>query len=103
MHWRSLDLAGGTLTVEESKTEAGESRKIELTPLLLEELKLHRAENPHAGPEDLVFPTSKGRRRDRSNSRGHLLTVLKRANKARSEKDLPPIATSPTTRSGGRS
>lgn len=91
LRWRSVDLAGGTLTVEESKTEAGEWREIDLTPVLLEELKLYRAENPHTGRDELVFPTSKGRSRDRSNSRGRLLTVLKRANKERAEEGLSPI------------
>lgn len=92
LRWRAIDLPKGTLTVEESKTEAGEGRKIDLTPLLLSELKLHRAEHPEAGRDDLVFPTSKGRQRDRSNSRGRLKTILKRANTARAEKELPPIA-----------
>lgn len=92
LRWRAIDLAKGTLMVEESKTEAGEGRKIDLTPLLLSELKLHRAEHAEAGRDDLVFPTTKGRPRDRSNSRGRLKTILKRANTARAEKELLPIA-----------
>jgi integrase len=92
LRWRAIDLAKGTLTVEESKTEAGEGRRIDLTPLLREELTLHRAEHPEARPDDLVFPTRSGRPRDRSNSRGRLGTILKRANAKRAERDLPPIA-----------
>jgi integrase len=92
LQWRAIDLPKGTLIVEESKTEAGESRVIDLTPMLLSELKLHRAEHPNAGPDDLVFPTRKGRRRDRSNSRGRLRTILKRANAEREKRELPPIA-----------
>ena len=92
LRWRAVDLAKGTLTVEESKTEAGEGRTIDLTPVLLEELKLHRVEHPNAAPGDLVFPTRKGRHRDRSNSRGRLSTILKRANARRADQGLPPIA-----------
>jgi integrase len=92
LRWRAVDLAKGRLTVEESKTEAGEGRTIDLTPMLLEELKLHRVEHPRATPGDLVFPTRNGRQRDRSNSRGRLATILKRANASRAEQGLPPIA-----------
>jgi integrase len=82
----------GGLTVEESKTEAGEGRVIDLTPMLLEELKLHHAEHPHAKPDDLVFPMRKARQRDRSNSRGRLSTILKRANAKRAKRELQHIA-----------
>lgn len=92
LRWQSIDFARGTLTVEESKTEAGEGRRIDLTPLLLAELKAHWGEHPTAGLDDLVFPTRKGRARDRSNSRGRLATILRRANKARAEQGLRPIA-----------
>jgi integrase len=91
LHWRAIDLANGTLVVEESKTEAGEGRVIDLTPMLLSELKLHRSEHPDARPDDLVFRTRKGRPRDRSNSRGRLRTILKRANAERETHELPPI------------
>ena len=80
MRWRSVDLAAGRITVEESKTAAGEGRIIDLTPLLLAELKLHRAAHAGGGLDDLVFPTSNGRARSKDNSRGRLLTILKRAN-----------------------
>jgi integrase len=92
LRWRAVDLASGTLTVEESKTEAGEGRVIDLTPSLLSELKLHKAKRSNAAPDDLVFPTSKGRARDRGNSRGRLRTILKRANAKRAEQGLAPIA-----------
>jgi integrase len=60
LRWRAVDTAKGTLTVEESKTEAGEGRKVDLTPMLREVLTLHRANSANAGPDDLVFPTSTG-------------------------------------------
>jgi len=92
LRWRAIDLARGTLTVEESKTEAGEGRKIELTPYLLSELKLHRVEHSDAAADELVFPTSKGQQRNRSNSRCRLRTIVKRANIARAKRELLPIA-----------
>jgi integrase len=92
LRWRAVDLARGTLTVEQSKTGEGEGRRIDVSPMLLEELKLHRAANPDAGPDDLVFPTSNGLPRTKDNSRGRLRTILKRANKTRATKGQPPIA-----------
>jgi integrase len=92
LRWRAVDLAGGRLTIDESKTEAGEGRRIDLTPLLLSELKLHRAKHAIASPDDLMFPTRSGRPRDRSNSRGRLATILNRANKVRATQNLAPIA-----------
>jgi integrase/recombinase XerC len=92
LRWRAIDLAKGRLTVEESKTEAGEGRHVDLTPMLLGELKLHRAPNPDAGRDDLVFPTASGQKRDRHNVRSRiLLPTIARANKARAKAELPPI------------
>jgi len=91
LRWRAIDLANGTLMVEESKTEAGEGRKIDVIPLLLSELKLHRAEHPEAGSDDSCSRLQWDAPRDRSNSRGRLKTILKRANTARAEEELPPI------------
>jgi len=91
LRWRAIDFGRGRLEVEESKTEAGEGRRIDLAPVLLEELKRHWAEHPTAGLDDLVFRTSKGYQRDRSNSRGRLATIVKRANEARTRAELAPI------------
>jgi integrase len=91
LRWRAIDLERGTLTVDESKTEAGEGRTIDLAPVLLDEFKAQWAEHPRVGLDDLVFPTTRGRQRDRSNSRGRLRTILKRANAARAKQELAPI------------
>lgn len=91
LRWRAIDLEKGALAVEKSKTEAGEGRVIDLAPMLVEELNAHFAEHPRAGLDDLVFPTRKGRPRDRSNSRGRLETILKRANAERARQELPPV------------
>src|SRR5262245_27910706 len=54
VRWRAVDLARGKLTVEKSKTDAGE-RVIDLSPWLREELTLHRAKGVFVAPDDLVF------------------------------------------------
>lgn len=60
LRWRSVDLARGILTVEESKTDAGEGRAIDLSPMLRSELTLHKANAGEAEPDGLVFPTRNG-------------------------------------------
>jgi integrase len=91
LRWRDVDLARGRLHVRESKTDAGE-RTIDLTPLLLDELKLHRANTRFAEPADLVFATRNGTARNRSNvTRQILQPAMNRANERRSAEGLPPI------------
>jgi integrase len=68
LRWRDVDLAGGKLRVVESKTEAG-VRVIDVSPMLLDELKLHRADAKHLAADDLVFCTSKGTPLNRNNIR----------------------------------
>jgi integrase len=94
LRWRAVDLTRGILTVEESKTDAGERREIDLTPMLLDELKRHRGAGGRLPlPDALVFPTSTGRQRDRHNVRSRiLLPAVARANTARAAAGLPPIA-----------
>jgi integrase len=92
LRWRAVDLARGILTVEESKTDAGEGRRIDLTPMLLDELKVHRAARLNATADELVFPTSTGRERDRHNVRARILhPAIERANTARAKAGVPPI------------
>lgn len=67
LRWRDVDLAGGKLRVTDSKTEAG-VRVVDLSPMLLDELKLHRAvEAGVPDPDALVFGTSTGKPQSRSN------------------------------------
>jgi integrase len=80
LRWREVDLAGGRLTVTDSKTEAGE-RVVDLSPMLLDEFKLHRADSERTGSDDLVFGTSHGTARNRSNvTRQILAPAIERAN-----------------------
>lgn len=66
LRWRDVDLARGKIRVADSKTDAGH-RDVEITPNLLGLLKVHRADATFDATHDLVFPTSTGRPRDRSN------------------------------------
>lgn len=80
LRWRDLDLAGSRLRVTDSKTAAG-VRVVDLSPMLLDELKLHRAESDYSDPGDLVFPTSRGTSRNRSNvTRQIVQPAVERAN-----------------------
>jgi integrase len=91
LRWRDVDLAGGTLQVRHSKTDAGE-RTVDLSPDLLGELKLHRANSRFAEARDLVFPTLRGTARDRHNVRARVLAgAIERANKQRAEHGLARI------------
>lgn len=91
LRWQDVDLAGAKLTVQKAKTETGR-RTVDLSPALLDELKLHRANARDDGPADLVFPTRRGTTRDRNNVRSRVLAgAIGRANKKRAEDGWPPI------------
>jgi integrase len=80
LRWRDVDLAGGTLRVADSKTEAG-VRVVEVSPLLRDELALHRADSAYTAPADFVFATSRGTERNRSNiTRQILQPAIEKAN-----------------------
>jgi len=91
LRWRAVDLARGILTVEESKTDAGEGRTIDLSPMLRSELTLHKA-NGEVEPDDLVFPTRNGTMQHRANISNRVLAgAIKRANAKLAEAGRPPI------------
>lgn len=91
LRWRSVDLAGGKLTVETAKTSAGR-RVIDVSPWLLEELKLHRAKATYSEPNDFVFATKNGTSRERSNiTRQILRPAITAANRKRAKAGLSLI------------
>jgi integrase len=91
LRWRSVDLARGRLTVESSKTDAG-LRSIDLSPSLLDELKLHRARARFDGPNDIVFCTAKGTARLRGNITKRILRpAIAASNEAREKAGQPPL------------
>jgi integrase len=91
LRWRNIDLARGRLTVEDAKTDAGR-REVDLSPSLLDVLKLHRADADYSEPDDFVFPTRNRTMRQRSNiTRQILRPAIEAANKARAKAGLPAI------------
>jgi integrase len=92
LRWCDLDLAGAKLAVPESKTDEGRDREVELSPALLDDLKLHRANARNGEPDGFVFPTARGTRMDRRNvARRILAPAVKRANEARAKAQRPAI------------
>jgi integrase len=91
LRWRAVDLARSRLTVEEAKTDAGR-RVVDVSPLLLDELKLHKASAAKSEPDDLVFPTRNGTQRDRSNVRARVLApTIEKANKKARKAGRPEL------------
>jgi integrase len=86
-----VNLARGTLTVERSKTDAGE-RVVDLTPALRDELALWLDRSPFKEPTDLVFPTLKGGPDSRQNVRRRLLLrAVEKANEQLAKDGIEPI------------
>jgi len=78
---RHVNLAKGTVSIEQAKTDAG-VRIVEITPALRDELAAHLDQSPFKQPTDLVFPTSSGRKDSANNVRHRLfVTAIERANK----------------------
>lgn len=75
MLWRDVDLANGRLHIGRSKTPAG-LREIRMLPILRDILAAHKAQAYRSGPEDLVFPTGTGGRRDKDNLRSKVLAQV---------------------------
>ena len=59
LRWRDVDLAGGWITVGESKTDAG-VRKVKIRPVLRDELVTHKASSDRQHPTAFVFGTAAG-------------------------------------------
>jgi len=89
--WRDIDLANERIFVGRSKTQAG-LREILMGPVLREILATHKARSPRNGPDDLVFSTGTGGRRNKDNLRARVLApVLKRADRLLEERGQVPL------------
>ena len=76
LRWRDVDLIAGTITVRQSKTDAG-VRRVDVLPALSAIL----ASLPRRGPNDRVFATSNGTAHGPSNLRRRVLApAVKLAN-----------------------
>lgn len=91
MLWRDVDLANGRLFVGRSKTQAG-LREIKMLPILRDLLAEHKAKAYRSGPDDLVFPTATGGRRDKDNLRDRVLgPIFERADEILEERGRVPL------------
>lgn len=96
LRWRNVDLAGGRLTVEKSKTEAG-VRVVDLTPDLRDELAAYKASLTDPDGGAFLFPgratkTKTDLRRDRGAVLRRILKpAIKKANEALQERGHPTI------------
>lgn len=91
MLWRDVDLASGRLFIGRSKSQAG-LREIKMLPVLRDILATHKASAYRSGPDDLVFPTSTGGRRDKDNLRSRVLSkVFERANEVLEQRGRVPL------------
>jgi integrase len=80
LRWQDVSLGARKLRVTEAKTDAG-VREVDLTPTLQELLSEYRTRSKHTEPDDLVFPTAKGRPDNASNVRERFLAnAVKLAN-----------------------
>lgn len=100
LRWGDVNLAQGRLTVQESKTEAGTGREIDIWPELHGVLATHKATTKHAEPADHVFATKTGKADTRSNIAKRLKRAVERANEQLAGgEDISPIATDLTPHS----
>ncbi|HMJ74017.1 MAG TPA: tyrosine-type recombinase/integrase [Solirubrobacterales bacterium] len=91
MLWRDVDLASGRLFIGRSKSQAG-LREIKMLPILRDILAAYKASAYRSGPDDLVFPTGTGGRRDKDNLRNRVLAaVFKRANELLDKRGRVPL------------
>jgi integrase len=96
LRWGDLDLAGGTLHVRGTKTDAAE-RTVGLLPVLRDELLAYAAANPDRDPDVLAFATTGyggrytgGEQHSPSNIRNRVLTpVVTNANAKLAKRGAP--------------
>ncbi|HMJ72843.1 MAG TPA: site-specific integrase [Solirubrobacterales bacterium] len=89
--WRDVDLANGRIVIGRSKTQAG-LREIDLLPILRDTIATHKANAYRCGPDDLVFPTATGGRRDRNNLRSRTLGLAIKAGRRAAGEARPALA-----------
>jgi integrase len=91
LDWRDLDLATGTLIVQESKTPAGR-REVDLPSGLVTELWTLAATSPHTGPDDPVFVGRRRTRQTPDNVGRRLKSAIKKANAQLEGTGIAPVS-----------
>lgn len=89
--WGDLNLAAGTLTVQASKTPAGEGREIDLPEGLRDELVGLRLRSEAIGKTDPVFLNSEGRKQTGRNVEARIKTAIKTANERLADLEIAEI------------
>ncbi|MBJ7518453.1 MAG: site-specific integrase [Solirubrobacteraceae bacterium] len=89
--WGDVDLARGTITVRESKTDAG-VRVVNVLPALRDELAAYRATLGDVPRGALVFATGTGGRQSETNVRRRILQpAVKNANERLAKRNSEPL------------
>jgi integrase len=91
LDWRDLNLATGTLTVQESKTPAGR-REVDLPSGLATELWTLAATSLRTEPDDPVFIGTQGTRQTPSNVGRRLKSAIRKANVELERLGIEPIS-----------
>ncbi len=92
LDWRDVNLAAGTLTVGEAKTDAGTYREVDLPGGLIEALSEWKALRRTAGPGDPVLVTRTGSRQTVTNIDHRLKVAIRTANEQLAEAGIEPIS-----------
>ena len=87
LRWRDVNLAADRLTVRAAETDAG-VRQVDVLPALAEVM----GDLPRRGPDDRVFPTSKGKRHSPGHIRQRILApAVDLANERLEQQGEPPL------------
>lgn len=92
LDWRDVNLATGTLTVRQAKTDAGTGREVDLPAGLIESLSEWKARSPKAEPSDPVLIARTGRRQAVTNIDHRIKVAIKAANVTLDELGIEPIS-----------
>ena len=89
--WRDVDLLHERLFIGRPTTAAG-LREIPMLPALRKVLVAHKARAYRTGPDDLVFPTGTGGKREKDNLRNRVIAAaLRRADQVLLEREHLPL------------
>jgi len=92
LNWRDVNLATGTLTVGQAKTDAGTGREVDLPGGLIEALSEWKATTSRSGPDDPVLITRTGSRQTVTNVDHRIKAGIKLANVELERAGIEPIS-----------
>ena len=92
LDWRDVNLATGTLTVGQAKTDAGTDREVDLPGGLIEALSEWKATTSKPNPGDPVLVTRTGKRQTVTNVDHRIKAAIKAANVELKRAGIEPIS-----------